>query len=190
MQVYDISQELFGSVVFPGNPVPAHRALKRMEDGQAANLSEISLCTHNGTHVDAPRHFVSDGRTIDRMDLNRLVGPCSVIAFEGLLTAADAARLISGRQQRILWKGDMAFGVDAAREFVRAGVLLVGVESQTVGTDDCRADVHRTLLNHELAIVEGLRLGGVEEGDYLLCAAPVNLGGLEGAPCRAVLIRP
>lgn len=189
MKIYDISQELFGSVVFPGNPAPECEQLKRIEDGQTANLSKISLCTHNGTHVDAPRHFIRDGKTIDQMDLARLVGPCSVIAYSGVLTASEAERLIRGRQKRLLWKGDMVFGVETAEVFVRESVLLVGVECQTVGPEDARAEVHRTLLGNELAIIEGLRLGDVPEGDYLLSAAPINLGGLEGAPCRALLIR-
>lgn len=189
MKVYDISQELFGSVVFPGNPAPRYESLKRIEDGFAANLSQISLCTHNGTHVDAPRHFVRDGKTIDQMDLNRLVGPCSVIEYSGELSGPEAERLIRGRHPRILWKGDMVFGVEAAEVFVKNGVLLVGVECQTVGPDDARVDVHRLLLGNELAIIEGLRLGDVPEGDYLLSAAPLNLGGLEGSPCRAVLIQ-
>lgn len=67
-------------------------------------------------------------------------------------------------------------------------ILLVGVESQTVGPAEVPAEVHKILLGNEVAVVEGLRLGAVAEGDYLLLAAPVNLGGLEGAPCRAVLI--
>jgi len=188
MKVYDISQELFGSVVFPGDPVPAYEKICEMESGDAVNLSKISLCSHNGTHVDAPNHFIREGKTIDQMELERLVGMCSVIEFEGTLTKDTARRFIQGKQRRILWKGNVVFGEDAASVFVDEKILLVGVESQTVGPAEAPAEVHKILLGNEVAVVEGLRLGAVAEGDYLLSAAPVNLGGLEGAPCRAVLI--
>ena len=187
MKVYDISQELFGSTVFPGDPAPSYEKICEMEKGDSVNLSKVSLCSHNGTHVDAPNHFVKEGKTIDQMELERLVGMCSVIEFEGLLTREAARKLLRGKQKRILWKGDMVFNEEAANVFVEEGILLVGVESQTVGPKEAPAAVHHILLENDVAVVEGLRLREVPEGDYFLSAAPVNFGGLEGAPCRAVL---
>jgi arylformamidase len=77
----------------------------------------------------------------------------------------------------------------AARLLAAADVLLYGNESQTVGPENAPMEVHKLLLGADMALLEGVVLTGVEEGKYLLCAVPLNLGGCEGAPCRAVLIR-
>ena len=67
--IYDISQELFSCHVFPGDPAPAYEALGDMQRGDLYNLTAFSMCAHNGTHVDAPLHFVKGGRTVDEIPL-------------------------------------------------------------------------------------------------------------------------
>lgn len=183
MKVYDISQELFSCCVFPGDPAPSYIKLAEMDDGAPYNLSEISLCTHNGTHIDAPRHYIRDGATVDELGIAQFVGMCSVVELNGAPNA-----LIRGRHRKLLFKGDAALTESLANALVDAGVELVGVEPQTVGSGATIDAVHRILLSHGVVIVEGLRLRSVPPGDYLLSAAPLNLRGLEGAPCRAVLV--
>ena len=85
MKIYDLSQEVFSSRVFPGDPSPRRRPVSSMEEGKACNLTEVTMGTHNSTHMDAPRHFYKDGRTIDQLDLQKCVGPCKVIAHSGKL---------------------------------------------------------------------------------------------------------
>ena len=117
MKIIDISQEIFSCAVYPGDPKPERTILLKMEDGAACNLSAFSMCAHNGTHVDAPLHFCSDGKSIDQVDLDRFIGYAYVSEREGPILAADA-----------------------------------------------------------------------EEGVYFLHAAPLNLSGAEGGPCRATLV--
>lgn len=74
--IIDISQEVFSCKVFPGDPAPVRNILSSMENGAVCNLTAFSMCAHNGTHVDAPFHFVQDGKTIDRIPLDYFVGPC------------------------------------------------------------------------------------------------------------------
>ena len=78
---------------------------------------------------------------------------------------------------------------EGAEILAGAGLLLFGNEAQTVGTEENSMEVHRILLGADMAILEGIRLEDVPEGMYLLCAAPLNLGRAEGAPCRAVLLQ-
>ena len=78
---------------------------------------------------------------------------------------------------------------EAAKVFAAHNIFLYGNESQTVGPLDAPMAVHLVMLGAEIVLLEGIRLGGVEEGVYFLNAAPINLGGSDGAPCRAVLIR-
>ncbi|MBO7677782.1 MAG: hypothetical protein J6S49_09775, partial [Erysipelotrichaceae bacterium] len=90
--------------------------------------------------------------------------------------------------RRILIAGDVTVTIEAARVFSRAGIVLIGNESQSVGPVDKPAEVHYELLRKDIILLEGIRLQGVNEGAYLLSAAPLKLGGSDGAPCRAILI--
>ena len=65
MRIFDISQEVFGCAVFPGDPAPQRTVLQSMEEGSLYNLTAFSMCAHNGTHLDAPAHFLKDGKTVE-----------------------------------------------------------------------------------------------------------------------------
>lgn len=188
MKIYDISQELFTCCVFPGDPAPSRDQVLQIRNQDVCNLTKVSMCAHNGTHVDAPYHFYEDGKTIDQLNLNKVIGEAQVVAFDGELRAADAERILKNAPRRILFKGKTVVTLESAEVMNRYGVYLVGVESQTVGPEDSPRAVHLELLGREVVLLEGIRLKDVPEGKYLLNAAPVNLGGADGAPCRAVLI--
>ena len=156
------------------------------------NLTALSMCAHNGTHVDAPRHFIRDGKTIDQIPLEVFVGKCWVARHEGPVTGADAADIWETARQnqaerRILIAGNATVTAEAARFFAEKEVWLVGNESQTVGPEDAPAQVHQILLGAGCVLLEGVVLVNVGEGVYHLHAAPLNLGGSDGAPCRAYL---
>ena len=194
MKLYDISQEVFSCKVFPGDPAPERQVMLRIPDGAVCNLTAFRMCAHNGTHVDAPYHFLNDGRTIDRVDLARFVGYAFVTEHEGEISAEDARKILAKAREadgeaarRILVKGPAVVTEGAAEVFAEAGILLFGNESQTVGPEDAPMKVHLIMLGAEIVLLEGIRLAGVEEGVYFLNAAPLNLGGSDGAPCRAIL---
>ena len=195
MKIYDISQELFSCIVFPGDPAPKREVLSSMKDGALYNLTALSLCAHNGTHIDAPYHFIKDGKTVEQLSLSKTVGWAYVTQEEGMLGAADARRILSKAQKadpnaakRILLGGKVIVSEEAARVFAEAEIDLLGNESQTVGPEDAPMQVHLTLLSREVVLLEGIRLGDVPAGVYLLSAAPISLAGSDGAPCRAILI--
>ena len=195
MKIYDISQELFSCVVFPGDPAPVRQTLSSMEEGALYNLTALSLCAHNGTHIDAPYHFIKDGKTVDEVPLSKTVGWAYVAQEEGMLSAKDAHRILSDAQKahpeaakRILVGGKVTVTEEAARVFADFGVDLLGNESQTIGPEDAPMQVHLILLSREVVLLEGIRLSGVPTGVYLLSAAPISLAGSDGAPCRAILI--
>ena len=195
MRVYDISQEVFACAVFAGDPAPKREVLTTIKQGSICNLTAFSMCAHNGTHVDAPYHFIDDGKRVDELSLESLVGYAYVAEHRGIITAEDIATILERAEsvmpesaRRILIKGDATLSNEAAVVLKEHGVLLVGNESQTVGPENAPAEVHRTLLGADVALLEGIRLGEVQEGAYILCAAPINLGGADGAPCRAILI--
>ena len=195
MKIIDISQELFSCAVYPGDESPVKNMVESIDDGSICNLTAFSMCAHNGTHVDAPYHFYKNGKTIDQMDLSVFIGKCYVAHSEGDITAEKAEDILEKALKidpeaagRILIGGDVTVTIEAAKVFSKAGIVLIGNESQTVGPIDAPAQVHYELLGAGIVLLEGIRLGEVKEGVYLLNAAPLNLGGCDGAPCRAVLI--
>ena len=192
--LYDISQEVFSCSVYPGDPAPVMTPKMRIADGAVCNLSELSMCAHNGTHVDAPFHFIRNGKTIDQIPLDRWTGDCFLARHEGDVTGADAAEILrraaeADAPERILIAGKATVTEEAARVFAEAGILLLGNESQTVGPEDAPMQVHLILLGAEVLLLEGIVLKDIPEGRYFLNAAPLNLGGIDGAPCRAWLMK-
>ena len=193
MKIYDISQEILGCRVYPGDPKPEKQVLCSMEQGELYNLTAFSMCAHNGTHIDAPFHFIQDGKTVDEIGLEAFIGTAYVAEHQGIVTGADAAAIIEKAKaqdaaKRILIKGDAEVSLEAAQVFAASGVLLLGNESQTIGPENAPMSVHLTLLRQNVVLLEGICLKEVPEGAYFLCAAPLNLAGVDGAPCRAVLI--
>jgi arylformamidase len=193
-KIIDISQEVFSCKVFPGDPAPQNTQLLSVTKGDVCNLTQLSMCAHNGTHADAPFHFLNDGKTIDQLGLVPFVGDCFVARHDGNVTAADAAGIMekaksAGAAERILIAGKAIVTAEAARIFAEAGIKLLGNESQTVGPEDAPKEVHLILLGAEVVLLEGIVLDDVDEGRYFLSAAPLNLGGCDGAPCRAYLIK-
>ena len=193
MKIIDISQEVFSCKVFPGDPAPVMNRMQSIDRGNICNLTEISMCAHNGTHVDAPFHFIHDGDTIDKVGLEPFVGDCYVAHCEGSVTAEEASGIIERARaakasERILIAGKAAVTADAARVFAQSGLKLLGNESQTVGPENAPMEVHLILLGAGIVLLEGIVLTDVLEGKYFLSAAPLNLGGCDGAPCRAYLI--
>ena len=100
MKFYDITRELFSTPVYPGDPVPEHEWLKQIKNGDSSNLTYLKLCAHNATHMDAPRHFVEGGRTIDELELSQVMGMCSVVEYDGMLDAKTARALICGKEKK------------------------------------------------------------------------------------------
>ena len=190
MKIYDISQEVFSCAVYPGDPSPQKEIKMSMNAGAVCNLTALSMCSHNGTHVDAPYHFINNGKTIDQVSLEKFVGACYVAEHEGVVTEEDAKEILKRAEaaKRILIKGKAEVSAEAARVFAEGGVWLIGNESQTVGPENAPMEVHLILLGAEVVLLEGIRLAHVPEGMYLLNAAPLNLGGTDGAPCRAILM--
>ena len=195
MKIHDISQEVFSCKVFPGDRAPERFEDRRTARGDLYNLTSFSMCAHNGTHIDAPFHFLNDGDTVDRIPLGKTVGYCFVVSKTGDILKQTAEEIIktagdknADSAKRILIKGKATVTEEAARVFADNGIYLLGVESQTVGPEDAPMAVHKILLHSKTVLLEGVCLEGINDGVYLLNAAPLKLEGSDGSPCRAILI--
>lgn len=189
MKIYDITQELFSGNVFPGDPAPSYKRVMKIPDGDMCNLTSFSMGAHNATHLDAPFHFYNSGKTIEQLELSKCIGPCSVIELSEGYTKDEVIDKLENCHKRLIIKGNQVITVELAKLLNQYKIILVGVEGQSVGPVDSPKPVHLELLGSEVVLLEGLVLNEITAGDYFLFAAPLKLGGCDGAPCRAVLLQ-
>jgi arylformamidase len=205
VEIIDVSVRIRPSMpIYEGNPgVRLYRA-QSIADGATANVSGLDLGCHTGTHVDAPLHFFDQGAGSETLPLEILVGPAVVVdatsltrpidaaSLEGLDLPAGAERIILKTTNSELWGRDeftrdfLRLTGDGARLLIGRGARLVGIDYLSIGDEDA----HRVLLGSEIVAVEGLDLRDVEPGPYDLICLPLRLVGSDGAPARAVLVRP
>jgi len=177
----------------------------KMQDGELNNLSSIETDCHFGTHLDAPLHFIKEGRSIDQMDLQKMVGEADVVEIRGKrsIGAEDLEKVVPKNCKRLLlitdnqeyWKNNLTefqpdfCGVNAsgAHWIVKQGIVLVGIDYLSIQRFHDGPETHQILLRAEVVIVESLHLQNVLPGKYELICLPIKLTALEGAPVRAIL---
>lgn len=188
--IIDITRELFSVEPFPGDPIPERiqfRGFNKPEP-DIYQLTIVKLSGHAGTHIDAPLHFLPNGKDAASVDVSRGIGDCKVVSHSGDVTAEDAEKMLSDNTERLLIKGKITITPEAAEVMAARGLLALGTEEMTVGKDPFIAAVHRTLLGAEVLIIENLDLSQAEDGEYFLSALPLKMSELDGSPVRAVLI--
>ena len=208
IKIYDISMPLYeGMPVYPGDKAFHMEPRMEMAKGDFANLTSLALGSHSGTHIDAPAHFIEDGRTIEEMSLSLLVGPAHVLELPDLdrITAEDLdAASLPHPCNRLLLKtknsglcDESTFSdsysyltADAAHWLLKRGCQLIGIDYLSI--EECHSpkhEVHKVLLDAGVVILEGLDLREVMEGSYFLVCLPMKLVGGDGAPARTVLLK-
>lgn len=195
MKLYDLSKELFEAEVYPGDPKAVSGRFLSIEKGEVCNLSVLTMGSHNGTHMDAPYHFWENGRAIDEVPLEQVMGMCDVVEVQGdvVEVQGDVGRSILEKAvpqncERLLLKGRFQLKVEGAEYLAERKILVYGVENMTVGEGEDGVEIHRILLGEGMVILESLVLEKVPAGRYFLCAAPLKMKGMDGSPCRPVLI--
>jgi len=208
MKWIDVSLSLGTNTVhWPGHPRYKVGHMMSMEKGDAMNVTMFSMCSHFGTHVDAPRHYHVHGTSVDQLSLDLLVGPCRVVEYpgtehipedfiQGLELEGVQRLLIRTRNSFIIEKPDfhedyIALTPGAARALVDTHVQLLGVDGYSIGPYDhtMGKEVHEIFLisNPDRIAIEEINLSNIKPGDYQLVALPLKLKGLEGAPVRVLL---
>lgn len=209
MKIYDITLPISpGMPVWPGDPALVLERVESMDAGAHVNVSRLACSVHTGTHVDAPHHFLNDGRTVESLPLDALTGPAWVAALPpgaDLVTASvlEAASIPAGTTRLLLktcnseiWRrGEMRFqedfvavAPDGAEWLLAHGIRLIGVDYLSVAPFQDSDPTHHILLKAGVVILEGVDLSAVEAGAYDLYCLPLKLVGSDGAPARAILV--
>jgi arylformamidase len=207
LDIRDISYPLRdGFPVWPGHEPVQLKIVKSHEAGDEVQVTDMAIGCHTGTHLDAPRHFVAGGGLVDKLDLNTLIGECTVVCYDGdgpLDRAWFEAQALPNPVTRLLlhctvhdgkldesrfFSNYVGITEDAAQYLVERGLKLIGTDYLSIGPFyGGNPETHRALLGPAVIIVEGLDLRGVVAGTYTLVCLPLSLP-TDGAPCRAVLL--
>ncbi len=207
--VLDISMPLVTGVpIWPGSPGFSAEQHLSLAAGDIANATLIRLDAHCGTHVDAPRHVVPDGATLDEVGLEPLIGTAWVSDASGheLIDERTLAESqIPAGTERLLLRTDnasrpgmdrapfqedyVALTPDGAQWIVRRGIRLIGIDYLSIQRFSDPPDTHEILLNAGVLILEGLDLRAANAGSWMLFCLPMRLIGTEAAPARAVLLK-
>ena len=208
MKIYDVTVAVSEHVpIYEGDPRVEIDSVRSIAGGDGVNVSKLCFGAHTGTHVDAPNHFIDGTRKVSDLEIEKLVGPCRVVELDQsalsiepshLVTLEGVERIIFKTRNSAFWnepeKGfrkDFTFlSLNAAKALVEVGIKLVGIDYLSIeqfGSVDHA--VHKTLLEREIVILEGLDLRAVPAGDYELICLPLKYTGStgDGAPARTIL---
>ena len=208
MHTYDITLALSPDLpLWPGDEAFVLERVESIAAGGISNTSRIKMSAHMGTHVDAPEHFLSNGKTVEKLSLNILSGRVYVLHLPEVdqISAAMLEKAeIPPRTRRVLFKTKnsmhwtnkekrfqtnyVALSDDAAQYLVNRGVKLVGIDYLSIGPYHALKATHEILLRAGVVVLEGLDLSEVSQGRYTLYCLPLKLVGSDGAPARAILI--
>lgn len=207
MKLFDISLPISNDLpVWPGDPTVSLMMTSSIVKGDQCNITRIQMGIHNGTHIDAPYHFLKDGATVDTIPIETFIGTCLVVDLDSevLIEKRDIQKYNLNGHSRILiktrnsemWANNIrsfdtnyvAIGINAAQYLVEMNTILVGIDYLSIESfQSDGSPVHKLLFKKNITILEGLNLSGIKAGVYELICLPLKLEGCEGAPARVLL---
>ncbi len=209
-KILDISIEISPqTVLWENDPRINIESVQKIKEGAEFGVTRLEMGVHNGSHIDAPSHFIEKGKSVDQIPLEVLVGPAQVIEIDdsihqitaqvlknAKITISIKKVLLKTRNSKYWhtksneFKRDFAGIVSNGAEYlVRSGIELVGIDYLSISPFDDLYEPHRILLRNGVVILEAIDLSAVESGVYDLYCLPLKLKGVEGAPVRAILVQ-
>lgn len=209
MKFHDISLKIeSGMVVWPGSMAVSLARDAKIEDGANANVSNLSLGVHTGTHVDAPFHFLPEGSRVDTLPLELLMGKVQVVQIAENVVEIDQDvistleieqgidRILFKTRNSKFWKTNpkefqpnfVGITENGAVALVDREIKLIGIDYLSIAPYKKSRPTHEVLLKSGMIIIEGLDLGDVKPGIYTLICLPLKLKDTDGAPARVILI--
>ncbi len=213
MKIIDITKPISENTIpWEDDPVPQLRKLFQIQNGDLYNLTELTTSAHIATHIDAPKHFLDHGKTIEQLDLTKMVGAVAVIEIDSTIQVIDAALIQQIWAQnpylndihKIIFKTKnsspafstntfdksyTALDTSGAQALLTKNIHFVGIDYHSISIYDDLIEPHKILLAQEVVILEGAELSQVQAGIYQLYCLPIKLEGSDGAPVRAILIQ-
>lgn len=196
---------------WPGDPCVEIEKISDIEAGDQSNVTQLTMSAHTGTHIDAPRHFFSNAKTIDQVPLEKLIGDVLVMTIEDSVDIITrhvlenhpdrtllekATKVLFRTKNSTFWKTHpdtfqtnyVGIGQSAAEFLCQLSLELIGIDYLSIAHYEDTLNPHRILLSKDIILLEGVDLSKVSDGLYELFCLPINIFGSDGAPARAILI--
>ena len=208
MKFHDVSVLISEDMsVWPGDPGISMTLASSLDKGNDANVTRLAMGVHTGTHIDAPFHFEANGKSIEQLQIDTLIGSCQVFELpeiKGGIGPNDIEKFDIEGETRILfktknsiwWKTDerkfqkdfVYITEEGAKLLISLGVKLVGIDYLSVESfESSDYATHHLFLRNQVVIIEGLNLSDISPGEYELIALPLRLKGADGSPARVIL---
>lgn len=208
MTYIDVSVDVSDKLpVWPGSPAIQFERSLALDAGDIANDTTLDFSVHTGTHIDAPLHFLPNGKSVDQIPLDTLIGPAyvaevpndvdviTVAVLESLTLPPATQRVLLKTRNSQLWASGaqqfepnfVALTAEAAKWVVEQDISVIGIDYLSIQRFYDGPETHQVLLGAEVVVIEGLNLSQLQPGHYDLFCLPLKLKGIEGAPARVVL---
>jgi arylformamidase len=210
VKIIDVSWPITaGTTAYKDKSVVRFDVVSSFLDGDTSREQNIYLSSHTGTHIDAPAHFIKDGKTLDQLGLEPLVGRCKILDLTTVEQKITAEVLQKKERELSLEPGDIVLfkttnsDVSPTDKFISNFVYLthdgaqylcdkkikaVGIDYLGIEQSHPDHPTHMELLRRDIPIIEGLRLKETKQGIFFFCCLPLSMPGLEAAPARAMII--
>jgi len=204
MKIYDISMSIHPNMPVYKNLAEKMPVFKVTRDFTSGNVfeSKITLDMHTGTHLDAPLHVIENGKTVESIDLFKVITKCKVIDMTHIATKITRTDLepvninpedfvLFKTQNSYMDKFDSSFVYldESGAQYLRdKGIKGVGIDSLGIERNQPGHPTHKLLLGSDIVVLEGLRLAEIDEGEYFLIALPLKIDRAEACPVRAILL--
>lgn len=177
--------------VYTGDTPPKITKKSEISAGDNCNVSDITMCLHNGTHIDAPKHYFDEKHDVVALGTSVFCGICDVVSFDDHITGEDIVKKVPFGCERLLIKsyGKGRLTLFSVMDILSKKLKLIGIDDVTIGIDGADNKIHSELLKNDIVLLEGLDLSAVPDGKYVLVCTPIKIKGAEAAPCRAILLK-
>lgn len=200
MKMYDVTGTIHEGMTVYKNKPEKQPKMNRVTNGYVTE-TRLEIDVHTGTHIDAPLHMVVDGDTFETISMENLVGQCKVLDLtdvENGISKVDLEKFDVEKGDFVLFKTKNSFeeefnfdfiylAQDGAEYLSQIGVRGVGIDTLGIERSQEGHPTHKSLFANEIIIIEGLRLKGIEQGEYFMVAAPLKLTGTDASPARVLL---
>jgi len=213
MKIYDITLPISPDMaVWPGDPSVKIQQLSSIENGEEANVSQIRMSVHTGTHIDAPKHFLQEAGSIDKLPLEKLMGEALVLRIDDKVDVIDEKTLKNLPNvdnlvncKKVLFKtrnsqywdenktrfneNYVGLNTSAAAFLAELNLDLIGVDYLSIAAYADSEAPHKILLGKGIILLEGINLQSVPPGIYHLICLPLPIVDSDGSPARAILTK-
>jgi arylformamidase len=203
---YDITRTLGkDEICYPGDSPFEVLPKFSLENSDPFNLMQLKLSNHLGTHIDAPKHFFADGKSLDSFSVDHFFMEALVIEnnSDTEISEKDLTGYSFPKNGAVLFKTKnldllrnkfeinyIFLSEGAAKILIKSQIALLGIDYISIDSfHDDSCPVHRQLLSSEILILEDINLKDVRPGKYQLICLPLKISNSDGAPCRAVLVK-